>query len=112
MTLQEETVTGNYEGALSFYDICYILSSVCRKATTPGIWFFDKDSWNPDTPQTYTVNRGSSARAEAANHLLFTGMEINLSRTAATVRGDVLGKIMTEAVTMVAATDVKSLQVW
>jgi len=115
LTLEKEWSTGTFEGVLGFNDIVYILASALVVPSAPSgggtakTWTFIPSGWDPDVIQTYSMDYGSSARAERCGFGVFSGVEINLARNGLTVRGDVFARTMSETATMASTTNVASL---
>lgn len=94
------------EGAGTFHDPVYALSSIFGKptpilvptATAVWDWTFVTLPAAPDVPQTFTVESGSTVRAAKFTHGLFTeyGMEMNSDEV--NVSGAMIGQVYTDGV--------------
>jgi hypothetical protein len=86
----------------------YVLSSLLKisapstpsGATLQRLWTFLPANFAPDTYQTYTVERGSSAGAERFQYGLFNSATFRWTRTEATLAGTLIGTALTESITM------------
>jgi hypothetical protein len=105
---QKEWTEGDITGVVAFNDLIYLLSSVLTSATptTPTgatntrRWRFFPANYGPDTPITYTAQRGSSVRAEQATHLLIDALTLRFTREEAAVSGSILAQETQESVTI------------
>lgn len=118
-TLQKDMSEGTIRGTLSYNDITYLISSILLKAAVPGTWTFKPDPFNPDVPQTLTVEVGSSGGAEKFAYGLVTTLDFRFTRTECGVGGSIMGRTLTEGATMTATpaniqkanVDPKSIQI-
>jgi len=98
--------TADIEGAGTFHDIVYALSSILGKttpvlvATTTAVWdwTFNILPSAPDNPATYTVESGSSVRAAKFTHGMFTDLTLDMNTEEVTVSGTMMGQGYTDGV--------------
>ena len=106
--LGKEWVTASLSGRATYNEIVYALSSVINTATitTPGggttsrNWSFYSNPYGDDTPKTFTVEHGSSFRADKFTHGLITEVGLNFSRSAVEISGSMLGKALQDGITL------------
>lgn len=110
----KEFTQADISGVLSFYDIVYLLASLLGPAaitTTSGVatFTFQPAQYGPDPGfLTYTVETGSSTRADRFPGAFVDSLKFAFSPTAATINGTMNGKTMVEGVTITPTpTDVK-----
>lgn len=107
-TLGKEWTVASINGRGSYTEIVYPLSSVLDKATitTPvgatnaRNWNFTPDNINPDDPATFTVEHGSSVRADKFSYGLVTEFGMKFDRSAIEVSGSMLGRAIEDDITM------------
>lgn len=107
-TLNKEWVTAQVAGKPTYTEIIYMLSSLIDTGTitTPGgatnarNWNFAPDSFDDDTPITYTVEHGSSFRADRFAHGLMTEMSMSFSRSSVELSGSMMGQELEDGVTL------------
>lgn len=107
-TRAKEHTEGTYEGALAYNDIVYILSGVLEAeaittptgATNTRQWAYNPAVFGPDDNKTYTLEMGSSVRAERTTYGLFRGILMRITKEEAHVSGALYGQVMTESVTL------------
>jgi hypothetical protein len=110
-TLGKEWVTADITGRGSYTELIYLLSSVVGTGvvTTPGggttsrNWQFLPQSFDDDTPKTFTVEHGSSVRADKFTYGIVSEFGMTFNRTAIEVSGSMLGRALTDGITMTAA---------
>lgn len=91
------------DGTLSFTDITYLLSGMVKGGITPSadgtngkVWAFVPS----DTIDTFTVDYGDSVEAERSAGVFFDSLAININRSASTVTGSGIGRLLTYAATL------------
>ena len=105
----KEWVTGKYDGAATFAELAYILSSYAKPATITTIgttakkWAFLPDTSNPDGGSTYTVQHGDSTSGWSSTYFQFASVVLNITRDAIKVSGDCLGQFWNTGVTIAAS---------
>lgn len=110
-TLGKEWVTAAISGRGSYNELVYLFSSVIGTAaiTTPvgatlaRNWQFVPESFDDDTPKTFTVEHGSSVRAGEFSYGIVTELGMTFNRTAIEVSGSMMGRALTDGITMTAA---------
>ena len=98
--LGKEWATASLSGRLTYNEIVYLLSSVVSSATitTPGgatnarNWSFASSPYVDDTPKTFTVEHGSSVRADRFTYGLVNEIGLNFSRQSCEISGSMMGK--------------------
>ena len=112
---QKEFTDGEIEGVVAFNDLCYLLQSCLCQAvvTTPSgatntrRWVWNPAVFGPDNNVSFTCQYGSSAGAEQAVYLLVNGLTMRFTKEEASVSGDLLARVMTEAVTLTTGRNAK-----
>lgn len=109
-TLSKEWVTAPITGRGSYNEIVYMLSSVIGTAvvTNPGAalaynWQFDPESFDDDVPKTFTVEHGSSVRADRFAYGIVTELGLTFNRTSIELSGSMMGQALEDPVTLTAA---------
>lgn len=111
-TLNKEWVTAQVAGKPTYSEIIYILSSVIDTGviTTPGggtlarNWQFIPDSTDDDTPVTYTIEHGSSFRADRFAYGIVTETTLSFSRSSTELTGSIMGQALEDDFTLTAGT--------
>jgi hypothetical protein len=95
-----------------YTELPYIFSSLMSTATsvtetmdsaihTGGfVWTFDSLSFGDDTPKTYTLEQGSSARAHRVSNGIITSLSLDWSRDETKIGGTLLAQALTDGITM------------
>lgn len=99
---------GNLTGDISFTDLVYLLSSaLCVPViTTPGggtntrNWAFNPKTSQPDTYQTYTLERGSYAGAERVIFAVINGLTLRLTTQNTALTGSILAQTVQYGINM------------
>lgn len=109
-TLGKEWVTANISGRGSYNELVYMFSSLIGTAviTNPGAgtaynWQFLPESFDDDLPKTFTVEHGSSVRADEFSYGIVTELGMTFNRTAIEVSGSMMGRALTDNITMTGA---------
>jgi hypothetical protein len=111
--LGKEWTAISYEGAPCYTELPYLLSSLVNTATVTEYmdgathtgafkWVFTSNPNSDDTPKTFTIEQGSTARAGKAAGCLLTGAEFEISRDEITVTGDGIGGLFQDGVALTA----------
>lgn len=100
----EATITGRG----TYTELAYLLASVVNFAapvTTTGVttWTFTPGNQASDTPKTFTVEHGSSVRADKFTYGLVTELGMSFSRSSVEISGSMIGKALTDGITMTGA---------
>lgn len=111
VTVQKGWTEFGLEGAISYIDLPYLLSSVLTKAAVAGTWQFAFNPFAPDDPQVYTMEYGSSAGAERFAFGLISALELTFSTTESRMRGNGIGRKMADGITLTASPTIKPSQV-
>lgn len=106
--LSKEWVEAAISGRGSYTEIVYLLSSVIDTPviTTPGgattarLWTFTPDTYADDVPKTFTVEHGSSVRADSFAYGLVTELGMKFDRNTVDVSGSMMGRALTDGITM------------
>jgi hypothetical protein len=110
-TLGKEWVEAAITGRGSYTELVYVLSSAVNTAviTTPGggtnsrTWTFISSNTADDAPKTFTVEHGSSVRADRFTYGLITEFNIAFSRSAVEVSGSMMGREMEDNIVLTSA---------
>lgn len=106
--LGKEWVEAGLSGRATYTEIIYPLSSVIGTAviTTPGggtnsrKWTFVPSTTADDVPKTFTVEHGSSVRADKFTYGIVTELGISFSREAIELSGSMMGRAITDSIAM------------
>ena len=107
-TLGKEWTEAPIAGRGSYTEIVYALSSVCGAAaiTTPvgatnaRQWAFSPNNVTDDVPKTFTVEHGSSVRADRFSYGLITELGMKFDRQSIEVSGSMIGRALEDAFTL------------
>ena len=106
----KEWVQAALAGHAAYNDLLYAFASMFGTvaATQQGTLVAYKYSWtpnqsSPDTPQTFTVEQGSSVRAHSFGYGLVTDLTLNSDRENVTVDGTMIGQRLNDGVTLTGA---------
>lgn len=111
VTVGKEHTTAAVDGILDYANVVYPLASLIQYGTaniaavgTTGAytWTFAPDTDGPDTCATYTVEKGSSVRAEQFEYGKFTGFgfSFNAGDSQIAVTGEMIGAQFRSGITM------------
>lgn len=100
----------NSEGP-AYDELQYLLSSVLTTATVAQVmdgatgtgvyeWTFDPSSTSDDVPKTYTVEQGSSVRAQKFSYAIVTDFSLDLTRDDTKADGTILGRSITDGIVL------------
>lgn len=103
-----EHVVGSLSGIPTYTELVYFLSSVIDEATittpTDAVltrrWEFVPGVTGPDATKSFTVERGSSVRAEKFTYCQVNRLRLVFSRTEASMDGEVLGQNLQDDVAL------------
>lgn len=104
--LGKEWVEAGISGRGTYTEIIYALSSVMTTAVTSEVetgatqWTFTPNSRDDDNPKTFTVEHGSSVRADRFTYGIFTELGMSFSRDAIEVTGSLMGRALEDGITM------------
>ena len=116
----KEWTAAEIEGVGSYTDPVYMLSGMFGAATisTPGggtnsrDWLWNPDSDGPDTQKTFSVEYGSSVRAEELSYGLMTGLGIEFTRSGIAISGELLGQLTSDGISLTGSpTDIASVPI-
>lgn len=112
-SMGKEWVTAPITGRGTYTELVYLLSSVIDTATitTPAggtnsrNWNFTSDTFADDAPKTYTIEHGSAVRADEFSYGIVTELGMSFSREGdgASISGSVLGRALSDGITMTPA---------
>jgi hypothetical protein len=88
------------------YPFCSLLVNTTPTTveTTARRWTFTPAGRSEDTIKTFTVESGSSTRAQKATYVLFNGMELTFNRTdGVTLSGSAIGQQIQDNITLTAS---------
>jgi len=100
--------TVDVTGRLDYNNIIYPLASAIGypNISTPGggtnarLWEFESFATVPDTVQTYTVDSGSTVRAQRATNVILSDLGFAFTRASVEVTATGIGKLFTDGVNM------------
>lgn len=108
-----EWVQAGLEGAPTFDEIIYPLSSVLDVATVTQpdatnapnahLWTFQPATSDTDDPKTFTIEQGDSTRAHRFAYGLVTELGLNFSRGGLELSGSMIGQRLEDGVTLTAS---------
>jgi hypothetical protein len=99
----EWSVSGAGSYSELIYPFCSLLTNTTPTTveTTARRWVFTPLGRSEDTVKTYTIESGSSTRAQKATYGLFTGMEVTFNRTdGVTLSGSAFGQQIQDNITL------------
>lgn len=103
----KEWVSAKIEGAPSYNELAYLLSSLVSYAapvqqggSIAYLWTFNPATAALDVVKTLTVEQGSSVRAHKFAYGQINGLEINFSRAGIELSGEMLGNALQDGITM------------
>lgn len=103
--LNKEWVEASISGPITYGEMIYPLASVLTKPTPSGspayTWSFAPLSTAAGTPATYTVEYGSSVRAERFSYGIVTALTLTFARGGNQMTGTILGQAITDGITIV-----------
>jgi len=109
ITPGQDSTSWNLSGAGSYseliYPFCSLLTNVTPTTvdTTAKLWDFVPLGRSEDTIKTYTIEAGSSTRAQKATYGLVTGIEMTFNRTdGITLGGAAIGQQIQDNITLTA----------
>jgi hypothetical protein len=96
-----EWVQAAISGSPTFDELIYLLSS-CVAASTPTLqgtagawkWDFNPSSTNPDTYKSFSVEHGSSSRADAFTGGVVTSLGFTITRERVDLTGQMIGQLL------------------
>lgn len=112
-SLSKEWTEAAVTGRATYSEIIYLLSSILNtgvitspdatNAPTARKWVFSPSSTADDVPKTFTIEHGSSVRADKFTYGLMTEMGMAFSRDTVEVTGSLMGRAMTDNIVMTAS---------
>ena len=107
----KSSTEASIEGAGTYYDLVYLLSSIMGKVTPVLVptsvsaydWTFIITPGGPDIAQTYTVESGSSVRASKFTGGLVTELGIEINSDEINISGAMIGRVYQDGVTKTVA---------
>jgi hypothetical protein len=103
--LNREWTEARLTGPITYTEIIYLLCSLLKNVTPTGestvkTWTFDPSSTVADPVKTFTVERGSAARAEKFVYGLVNALTLRFNQQGATLDGTMLGKALQHGITL------------
>jgi hypothetical protein len=100
----KEWTEADIEGYLDFNELAYLLASLMSYAAPSGTapaytWTFAPAQSSADTVKSYTVETGSSVRAQQFTYGLVNELTFEYSRDELTLSGSMLGQKTTDGIT-------------
>jgi hypothetical protein len=114
--LSKEWTQANLSGRLTYTEIIYLLSSIIDTTTPTTVgtngkkWTFVSDPVADDAPKTFTVEHGSATRADKFTYGMVNELTMSFNRQTAELSGSMMGKAMTDNITMTATPTVVALK--
>lgn len=107
-SLDREWTGADLSGPITYTEIIYPLSSILKKvnptgAGTPKTWTFSPAQTAADTIATYTVEVGSSVRAQLMTYGIVTELELSFSTQGNTLSGAMIGRAIQDNITLTAS---------
>lgn len=116
-TLGKEWTEASISGPATYTDLTYLLAGALNYAdpaqqgvTTAYLWTFTPSHTVEDTVKTFTVERGSAARAGKFSYGTVSELGLSFSRESVDVSGSMLGQQYQDGITMTAAPTAVALQ--
>lgn len=111
VTQGKEHTTASVEGILDYANIVYALAGLIAYGTaniaqvgslSAYDWTFTPDTDGPDTVATYTIEQGSSVRAQQFEYGQFTGFGFSFNATDSqiAISGEIIGTQLRDGITM------------
>ena len=112
--LGKEWSEASLEGAPSYTELPYVLSSLMSTGTVTAVmdgatdtlmkkWVFNSNAFGADTPKTFTVEQGSSVRAHRATNVIISDLTMHFSRTEVTLEGTAIARALEDGITLTAS---------
>ena len=111
--LNREWSEGSLSGKPCYNGLTYWLAAILEKPTptqpdptnAPSVyqWTFTPQLSAEDTVATYTIERGSSVRADRITYAILTALSLSFSRSSADVSGTILGQQFEDGITLTAS---------
>jgi hypothetical protein len=106
----KDFTAASYDGLLTYSEIVYLLSSlvgyaapVQQGATTAWKWTHETLTYSEDTVKTFTFEQGSAARAHKFAFGQVTGLNMEITRDAATIGGAIVGQALSDGIALTGA---------
>lgn len=96
-------------GRPTYGELPYLLASIFKSVTatadgaTAKLWTFAPALAAEDTVQTYTLERGSSDRAQKAAYFMITELGFKFARTGIEINGAAISQRLTDGITLTAS---------
>src|SRR5262245_62012978 len=107
LTPGQDSTSSDVSGQGSYSELIYPFCSVFQNVTpttvdtTAKLWTFTPAARTEDSIKTFTVEAGSSTRAQKAPYVLFTGIELTFNRTdGVTLGGSAIGQAIQDNITL------------
>lgn len=109
--MDREEYNGKYTGKLDYNAMIYVLASLIKTGVTPTTvgtatkkWVFAGDPTAVDTGQSFSLEHGSSVRAQHVGGVMFKSLTVDFNSPDVAISGDVFGQVMTDGATLSTAT--------
>lgn len=104
-SLDREWSSADISGPITYTEIIYPLSSMLKKVSPTGAgtsktWVLAPAQTAADTIATFTVELGSAVRAQKFSYGIVTELELTFSTQGNEVKGSMIGKAMSDGITM------------
>lgn len=111
LSVDQEWTSAKADGVADYNQMIYPLSglfgvvtpTVPSGGTLTNAWVWNPSTNNPETPKTFTIESGSSARAGKFSYGIFTDWGVTYTRQDVKVSGALIGQKYTDGISMTAA---------
>ncbi len=110
---EKEWVDLSFKGQPTYTEMIWLLASLIKVPSAPTTilngasadtggrrWTFEPSTSSPDTPQTFTIEQGSSVRAHKMTYGLITEMAMNFTRDKNEMSGKGIAQGITDGITL------------
>lgn len=108
----EADITGEPTYTELIYPLASVVKSVAAVAATASSsynWIFTSSTSDPDTPETFRVQQGSSVRAGEFSYGTVTSFGMDISRDGLELNGQMLGQRYSDSITLSTSVSTLSL---
>jgi hypothetical protein len=108
VTPGKDSSAADISGQATYDEIVYLLCSALKKVTptvsgtTGQLWTIEPSNITEDTVATYTVEQGSSVRAQKAAGVVVTDFSITFNRDSVEIGGTAMGQLFQDGITLTA----------
>lgn len=112
--LGKEWTTSALSGSATYTELIYALASVIGNANVVNTanvytWGFTANPYTSDNVQTYTIEHGSSVRADQFSYGLITEFNMTFNRENVSLGGSMMGRAIVDGFSMTSAASVTAL---